>query len=48
MGHGGRAVEPFARRVALKWCMDATWILLAVVAWLALQRWILPRSGVST
>jgi hypothetical protein len=24
------------------------WIVLAVGAWIALQKWILPRAGVST
>jgi hypothetical protein len=27
---------------------DAIWIILVIGAWFALQRWILPRAGVST
>jgi hypothetical protein len=28
--------------------MDWYWIILLMVGWFALQRWILPRLGVST
>jgi hypothetical protein len=27
---------------------DWAWLILALGAWFALQRWILPRAGVST
>jgi hypothetical protein len=27
---------------------DLLWMLLFVVAWVVLQRWILPRMGVQT
>ena len=27
---------------------DLLWILLFLVAWVVLQRWILPRMGVQT
>jgi hypothetical protein len=27
---------------------DWLWFVLIVAAWIALQRWILPRAGVST
>ncbi len=28
--------------------MDWIWLALGLVAWLVLQRWVLPRAGVST
>jgi len=28
--------------------MDFLWLILALVAWFALQRWVLPRFGVAT
>jgi hypothetical protein len=27
---------------------DWIWLVLVVVGWVVLQRWILPRAGVST
>jgi hypothetical protein len=28
--------------------LDWLWLLLFLVGWIVLQRWILPRAGVST
>jgi len=28
--------------------MSAFWFIILLAAWIALQRWILPRFGVST
>lgn len=35
----------------MKWSKgmsDGLWIIIFFIAWFALQRWILPRFGVST
>lgn len=30
------------------WIMEALWVLGILVAWIALQLWILPKLGVDT
>jgi hypothetical protein len=40
-------MNPFQARWLLQ-CVESLWAVALVLAWLVLQRWVLPRFGVST